>query len=135
MSASPVNNKRLPSFGRYRWWLVLLVAIAVLAFLRPNGMRERYKRIRLGMREAEVTEIMGRRPSLADNDFRRKKIIESDSRPLSEYRTVTSFGVWYDGSLELCVFYEHDRVRSKTLYLGYSVWEIKLRAWLRWLGF
>src|SRR5262245_46067312 len=76
---------------RYRWWLLLLVAVAGLASwcFWPNAMRKRYGRIQLDMTSAEVDEIMGRSGNIVSRDG----FFESLALDGARWKTITNEGV------------------------------------------
>jgi hypothetical protein len=130
---------------RYRWWLLLLVAIAGLASwsLWPNAMRKHYERLKLDMTPFEVNWIMGRSGNIVLRDA------FFTSLGGVQWKTIASEGldpaigdreaVWCDDHIGvthayICVTYKDGQAVHKIMRVRMAPWEMKLREWLRRLG-
>jgi hypothetical protein len=132
---------------RYRWLLLLLVAIAGLVswfFWPKSAMRERYERIRMGMTRAEVTQIMVGVTTVAPLDFYtaddwkwKFQAYESDGT------TITDDDVddvqsgeninWGNGEARILVGFRDNKVIRRGIYVHLASWQISVRNWLDWL--
>jgi hypothetical protein len=127
--------------SRYRWWLLLLVAVAGLGswFLWPiSAMREKYDRIRLGMTRAEVIAIMGPEQSQAESGRALERWNRFESEPSvfdrSSVRIDEHAGFWYEPSgVYIDILYSHDKVVLKMMQIRMTELEVKARDWLDWL--
>jgi hypothetical protein len=122
--------------SRYRWLLLLLVAIAGLAtwLFWPNAMREKYDRIRLGMTRAEVASVMGWPPSGADaiQRYHSLDLVAAEERdPMSTSFDATA--AWSDESVVIGICYSKGEVVQKSMLIGVPPWKSKLRERLDWL--
>jgi hypothetical protein len=122
---------------RYRWFLLiacLAVAIAVisgwqLSSHRGRFTREQYDRIRLGMRPADVAEIMGP-PSPAEKFEMGAEYELVDAEGIVDQATLE---LWEDRSVQIYVFYHDGKAVQKQMLSRVSPWKVKCRAWLDWL--
>jgi hypothetical protein len=143
--------------GRYRWWLLMLIAVAGLAswFLWPNAaeraMRERYDRILIDMTQAEVTEIM--KPcspmtpteifwSIAESlkaDTQWKSVARSEHRArfarMAAYHGDYGLRCWGDNYTRIWVDHQHGKAAAKFMFVRMTPLEMKLRDRLGRLGF
>lgn len=140
---------QVPSMTLPRRWLVAACVAAAVVALATAGWRQwsaasgarlarvQYESVRLGMTEAEVTEILGPLSQTGEVfarmwNFPTWEMAASEPPGLPPVVFDRRY-LWWDETTFTEVAYRDRRVVAKAFAVGTPQWQLTARAWLDWL--